>query len=297
MRVRFVDLTPEAIAPRALTSATPVASFEVEGHGLATVLAGQVTLFRDVPFLFLAPRTREQFLLGLCSEVRHALWADPQARLLDLARRFLVVPDRDEPTWRILGFSSIQNVDLHLIKHVLGVGRAEPGGVERWSDLFGMTVNKGGLLEELEKLGCVAWKRLAEEPDPEVERPISLYKELSQMARARCIRLLAPLREHYMELACEVARATAPIRQARHIHLGTEQRAVMHFLDDRGFTVVAKGERMDLSVCTAFSALVGGETALGPLTLRRRLARVLGEAEAATGHTKVHSPLAWRVTR
>ncbi|WP_224242892.1 hypothetical protein [Hyalangium gracile] len=297
MKVRFIGLAPEAITHKSLTPATPVAHFEDEHGSEARVLAGQVNPFKDVDFSFWSGRVRETLLVALCEHVRRAEWFDARSRLLDLSRRFEITPDRDEPVWVLRGFTWIQNVDLHLIKHVLGVGGGGAEAVARWSNLLQIPIAREDILARLEKLNCVAWKRLAEDADPDFERPIALHAGLSRSARAECIRLLAPLRERYMELSCEVVRATGFIKHARHVHLGTEQNTVMHFLDDAGTTVIAKGECQALSVCTAFSALVTGESTLGPKTLKSRWIRIVNDTQAVSGGMKVHSPLAWGVLR
>jgi hypothetical protein len=296
MKVRFRNLTREALAPRALLPQTPVAVFEVEGGLEGTVLAGHVSPFTDLDLLVWSGRPRENVLLALCAEVQHADWEDAGAHRLALHRRFTLEPDRDEPVWKSIGFTSIQNVDLHIIKHVLGVGETSPQSELRWSRLLGIDLQRKTLLGQLEQLGCVDWKRLITDPDPGIERPIGLYHNLSRSVRASCIRLLAPLRERYMKLAFEAILATAHIQKARHVHLGTEHDSVMHFLDGAGTTVIVKGERSSLVTSTAFSALADGEMELGPATLRKRWVRILHDVNALSGDIRVHSPLTWRMT-
>jgi hypothetical protein len=296
MKIRFIRLTPEALSLRSLLPETPVAIFDAEGAGECIVLAAHVNPFSDIDFLYWSARPRELLLQALCAEARHAEWQDQRLRRLALHRRFVVEPNKDEPAWLLQGFTSIQNVDLHLIKHVLGVGVSDADDTARWAELLGTPIQRESLLGQLEALGCVEWKRLEEEPEPETERPISLYRKLSVLARASCIRLLATLRERYMELACHAVGATASLQNARHIHLGVEHRSTMHFLDGKGMTVIAKGERMNLAISTAFSALAGGEDSLGPATLRKRWARIINDPDALSGNMKVHSPLTWRMT-
>jgi len=292
MRVRFVGLTPEALAGSSLTELSPVANFEVEDGGRATVLAGKVSPFRDVDFLLWPGRLREPLLLGLCEHVERAGWADEVARQLDLAGRFTVTPDRDEPAWRCLGFTWIQNVDIHVIKHVLGVGDKDPEAVSRWSRLFGVAIDKDRVLAELERLGCVAWKRLTEEPDPDAERPLSLYAGLSRSSRARCIQTLAPLRERYMMTAHDAMQSTSHMKQARHVHAGSESYTVMDFLDGRGIVVITKGGRAFQSVVSAFPILKGSAETLDPRLAKARLARVLRRLSALPD-VRIHSPLTW----
>ncbi len=294
MMVRFIRLTPEALKPQSLTPDIPVALFEAEGVGECTVLAGHVSPFKDIDFLHWHPRPRELVLMALCAEVRHANWEDLPSRWLGLHRRFVVEPDKDEPVWLLWGFNSIQNVDLHLVKHILRPGTACADDTARWSSLLGIPIQRETLLSQLEALGCVEWKRLTEAPESELERPLFLYRNLSHLARASCIRLLAPLRERYMELAHETVRATASLQGARHVHLGTEHAATMHFLDNKGMTVIAKGERANLAISTAFSALVPGEDSLGPVTLRKRWVRIVNDPAVLSGNMQVHSPLTWR---
>jgi hypothetical protein len=296
MKVQFKKLTDEALAPRSLLPQTPVALFELEDGTEGTVLAAHVNPFIDIDLVVSSGRVRERLLLALCSEVRQANWEEAGSRTLALHERFVVEPDRDEPHWSVRGFNSIQNVDLHLIKHVLGVGETNPGSEERWSRLLGISLERKTLLSQLERLGCVEWKRLVTDMDPDVERPISLYRDLSRSVRASCIQLLAPLRERYMELAFETVRATAHLQNARHIHLGSEHFSVMHFLDDAGTTVIAKGGRQELAISTAFSALAENESVLGPATLRKRWARIIHDVDFLSGSMKVHSPLTWRMT-
>jgi hypothetical protein len=269
MKVRFVELLDGQHTLRLLGRNTPVARFEVE-DGFAQVHAGAVHAFTDLQFLLWSAPLREKVLMSLCSHVEEAEWADPKARTLDLAGRFTFGLEQDVRPWRVRGFTRLQTCDLKIIKHVLGVGSRDPeSSVAWWEETLGRHIEPGEYLSALEEAGCHEWKQLRLDRDPSVDPPIRLYGPLSNTAQAECVRILAPLREGFQRTVFEAIRSTASGPGARHAHSREPGEEVMHFLDDRGLMVVARGPADGLSLVTAYDAHSEGERTLGARTLER----------------------------
>lgn len=288
MKVGFLGLTDEVRSPRRLRADDTVAEFALEDGSRATVVAVKASPFSDVQFRHWPADDRAALLQGLLSEVRAAGWADSRARTLDVAGRFAVAPE-DEPVWKVLGFSHLQTVDRKVVKHVLGVGQPDPAAsVAWWSKTLDLSIDTDDLLARLDGLGCTAWRALRAGA---VLR--SLYADLPRDAFVRCVRLLAPVREGYMEAVRDAVRTAGERATARHAHLLAAP-ATMEFLDDRGITVVAKGGAGGLSVATGHVVLAPGESRLGPRTLRSRWVRLVAEIAARRASFRIHSPLRWR---
>ncbi|WP_375767767.1 hypothetical protein NR798_39775 [Archangium gephyra] len=297
MKIRFVELLPEQHALRLLGKKTPVARFEVE-DGFAQVLAGSVHAFTDLQFFQWSAPLREKVLTALCAGVEEAQWENEEARTLSLAGRFAVSVESDARPWRVQGFTHLQTCDLKIIKHVLGVGSWDPeASVVWWAKTLGRNIEPGEFLSALEKVGCGEWKQLLQDRDPNANPPIRLYQALSAPARAECVRILAPLREGFQRAVYEALLQTSSGPGARHAHSREAGEDVMHFLDDRGLLVVARGQANNLSLVTAYDAHAEGEHQLGPKTLTRWFnhlqirQRVTREGQASM---LFHTPDNWR---
>ena len=295
MRIQFIELTPEARAAGMLPPDAPAARFSVDGGETRVALAGRISPFTDVRFRHWPATLRSRVLEALCRNVRTCGLAE-DGETLDVAGRFEFRPERDEPQWRLQGFGHLATVDLKVIKHVLGVGADDPEhSVGWWSRQLGLTIDAEDLLDRLERMGFTAWQGLRADNDPMVERCIRLYEGVSRGTLVGCMSLLSELRERYMEAVHKVVRDSGQIALARHTHLGTARREVMHLLDDRGILVVAKGSREKSVVATAFDCVVPDERDLGPRSLRRAWIKVVRQIRAGSGMFRIHSPSRWRV--
>jgi hypothetical protein len=291
MKIRFVGLLPEHQQRIVLADTEPVARFELEAGGDARVLARDIHPYSDLDVRLWRPELRESVFTALCAQVEEAGWADEEKRTLDLASRFTVSSDRDVRPWNVRGFTHLQTCDLKLIKHVLGEGSRDPRkSVEWWSRLLGVSIEPEPLLKELNEVGCVDWQFLRANRDAN-DSPIRLYRSLSRPAQAKCIRLLSPLREAYLRAVHQAILTTSMEQDARHVHLDTAAEETMHFLDDRGLLVIAKGSNSTLTIATSFDAHVDGEDHLGPRTLGLRRAKALEEGR---GHALFHTPQNWQ---
>lgn len=282
MKVRFAELTVEAKTPRLLTRATPVARFHREDGAPLLVDLGRVTPFGDVAERLAVARfeVRLELLYGACEIVNEAPLA--QDGRLDLGGRFAVrSEDADRPGWSLAGFDTVRRVDLKILKHVVGGGEEDPGWARKyWSNRLGIDVDEGAVAATLEAEGCVDW-RAAASGDPDEEAPFSPYHGLGDLAFARCVRALAPLRERWLERVARAVRTTACMETARHAHVGTEAAEVMHFLDDAGVVAIAKGPRSRLHLRTSFGVLRSGEERLSARALRKRYAKAVDGAVSA----------------
>jgi len=290
MRVRFQRLLPDVLLATTPHPGTPAAEYKVSGAGRAQVLLQDVHPFVDLPLHHWPRAEREAALLGLCESVREAPWkGDARHGLLDLATRFSAGPDRDVPSWRVAGFESIGRVDLKVVAHVLGRGEHDPErAVDWWTRRLGVQIDPAVLCKRLSQAGCTAWERVA--PGPGVP---DLYAGVRRLPLARSLRVLAPLREGYMLAVRDAVTRCGELARARHTHMGTAADSLMHFLDDDGLYVVARGDRRGLEVATSFGALAGGEVVLGPLTRRKRWARVVQDLALRPRGATIHSPLSW----
>jgi hypothetical protein len=297
MRVRFVELLAGQHTLRLLGRNTPVARFEVQ-DGFAEVLAGTVHPYSDLRFLSWPAELREKVLLALCAGVEEAEWADPAARTLDLSGRFAFGMQSDSRPWRVRGFTHLQTCDLKIIKHVLGVGSREPeASVAWWARTLGRHIEPREFLSALEAVDCREWMQLERDRDPSANPPIRLYQALSLPAQAECLRILAPLREGFQRAVLEAIRGTAAGPGTRHAHSQEAGEEMMHFLDDRGLLVVARGPADGLSIVSAYDAHSEGEGELGERTLSRWFHQLHTGQRAtrkASSPVLFHTPENWR---
>lgn len=291
MKVRFVELTVPARTPRLLAATTPVAKFEGEGGATLTVDLAHVTPFTDVAqrLAIAGLGIRLELLYGACEAVKEAPLVDDGR--LDLAHRFAVrSDDEDQPGWTLAGFETVRRVDLKILKHVIGGGEDDPTWARAyWSERLGTAVDENAVAAALEAEGCFGW-RAAVSGDPEEEAPFGPYHGLDEMAFARCVRALAPLRERWLERVTRAVRAAARMDTARHAHVGTEASEVMHFLDDAAIVAIANGPRARMKLLTSFGVLRSGETGLPARALRKRYAKVV---EDSVSEPAVHLAERW----
>lgn len=287
--VRFSHVDDSVRTLRFIPAETVVAWFRT-ATSTAGVRLCDLSAFRDVSMGSIDRASRPILVSALCKYVTQAPLT--AGGTLDLAARFHVEPDHDDPMWRVTGFPWIETLDLKILKHVLGFGENEPQSARAmWRHLLEIDFDHEEIATRLAGFGC----EVRDTTRLQGEDRLAIHAGLSSAARVACIELLSELREAYMLVTRDAVASVAQGPDSRHLHYIEDGRHGMDFLDDRGLFVPVGGpETGYLSVRTCYDRLRGGECALGPATLEAAWAR---SAQMLASYTdfRVHTLDRWGV--